>query len=144
MSSKRIIVGPRAGSMRDRRGRGRRGPLSLPGPLTPRRIPNQKTGIREFDAIVARELRLLAPRLATSSVLVQVVIEDVPNLPDVWNEPIPQTLTTPIQGGVRLVVFRKPIMSIAKEHGLHLPSAVHFYLTQELARLWGRSHDELL
>ena len=141
--SRRVIVGVRSGSMRDRRGRGMRGPLSLPGPLTPRRTPNDRTGIKEFDALVESELHRLADHLSTRQPRVQVVIEDVPNLPPGFEDPIPHTKAFVIEGGVRVVVFRKPIMRDAKRHHIELRAAIVYHLTLELAQVWGCDEDEL-
>lgn len=103
------ITGPRPGRMRDRRGRGSRGPVALPGPLSQDGLPLQRTPRERFDEIVRELVDLLEPHFTIESDQVDVVVEDVPLLPSLWDEPVPLGAVVRETTPVRVVVYRVPI-----------------------------------
>lgn len=128
--------------MRSRRGRGVRGPLVLPGPLAPHGVPMQRTRRERFDDVVAELVELIEPRFAMASEAVEVVVEDVPLLPQVWDEPVPlgQVIreTTP----TRVVVYRLPITQRADDPEM-LKDIAWAAVLDGLAEVWSVPPESL-
>lgn len=128
------ITGPRPGRLRDRRGRGQRGPLSLPGPLTPRRVPLQRSPRDGFDALVVEIVQALGPRFA-SETPVEVVAEEAPLLPPEWDEPVPASVVVHSADPPRLVLYRLPLSQAATSQS-DVADLVWTAVLEGLAELW--------
>src|SRR5690348_3867366 len=103
-----VVSGPRPGRMRDRRGRGPRGPMALPGPLSPGSVPAHRTPRQQFDLLVGDVLAALEKHFATEPDHVDVVVEEAPLLPPEWSDDVPGS--TVVHGEViRVVLYRLPI-----------------------------------
>ncbi len=105
-------VRQRPPSRRVRHGTVPRGPLVLPGPLTPSARTPVRTGRQEFDdlvaGLVARQLRRWGDRLAE----VEFGTEEVPDIPELWGaEPVPfgALVDADPPYPARIVVFRRPV-----------------------------------
>lgn len=110
-----IVVGPRASGMRDRRARGRRGPLSLPGPLEPGRIPVDRSHRDVFDTVVEQLVDRLQVSLRTRLPDVTIAVEEAPLLPPEWSEDIPVAAALASDDDhTHVVVFRRPITARAE------------------------------
>ena len=138
-------VPPRAGATRDRRGRGPRGPLTLPGPLSqPGRDP-RPTRREDFEDLALSVVERVTERWKTELGSVEFGTEDVPQLPAEWaDEPIPfgslirATPTAP----ARIVLFRRPIEMRATSRR-ELAALVHEVVVEHVADLLGRDPDEI-
>ncbi len=137
-----VVAGPRGGTMRDRRGRGRRGPLALPGPLSPRSVPAHRTPRAEFDRVVADALVTLQPAFERETVPVEVVVEEVPILPEDWVEDVPLSLAAEHRGGARVVLFRLPLTHRSTGRD-DLADLVVDHLVDRLAEVWQVPPDDL-
>ena len=96
-------------TMRDRRGRGMRGPAVMP--RRPGR-PELRTRRQRFDDLVLSIVTEIDERWQERLGLVEYAVEDTPQIPDDWtDETVP--LSSLIRGSgttpTRLVVFRRPI-----------------------------------
>jgi predicted Zn-dependent protease with MMP-like domain len=100
----------RSGSrLRDRRGRGMRGPAVLP------RVPGQpemRTARDRFDDLVLGVVTEVDERWQDRLGLVEYAVEDAPHIPDDWT-PGTVPLSSLVRGSgatpTRLVLFRRPI-----------------------------------
>ncbi len=95
--------------LRDRRGRGMRGPAVMP--RVPGR-PELRTRRERFDDLVLSIVTEIDERWQERLGLVEYAVEDTPQIPDDWTtETVP--LSSLIRGSgttpTRLVVFRRPI-----------------------------------
>lgn len=136
------VVGVRPGRMRDRRARGQRGPLALPGPLTAGHIPRPLSRNQRFDRLVETLAAYLETHLLTRQPGIEIVIDHAPMLPDTWDDEVP--LCTVVEGGRahQLVVFRRPHLDRAADHN-HLTAMVWHSIVERLAEFWGVSAREL-
>lgn len=139
------VVGRREGSARDTRGRGLRGPLALPGPLSPQAPAVRPSRRDEFDDLVLSLVDRLSGRWRAELGLVEFGTEDVPQLPDDWtDEPVP--FGSLIRGGPtgphRIVLFRRPIELRAKTR-LERAALVNEVLVEHIADLLGRDASEI-
>ena len=139
------VVGSREGPPRDRRGRGLRGPLALPGPLSPRSPAVRPTPRDEFDDLVLSLVERLSSRWKTELAQVEFGTEDVPQLPDDWtDEPVP--FGSLIRGGPsgphRIVLFRRPIELRATSR-LDRAALVNEVLVEHIADLLGRDPSDI-
>lgn len=138
---------PRGGRMRERRGRGKRGPLVLAGPLTPSGVPMTKSPRDDFDALVLSVVDRLRPRLRTELDSVEFGVEEAPLLPDAWDGsevPLTSIVQAPGDRGQRsrIVLFRLPI--VARSSGpVSLTEVVHTIVVEQLADLWNRDVDDI-
>jgi hypothetical protein len=138
-------VGRRAGAARNRHGRGHRGPLVLPGPLSPDGLRKRPTPRDEFDELVLSLVERLGTRWEKEWGKLEFGTEDVPQLPDDWEEePVPLGALTRAKPGVpaRIVVFRRPIELRAKTT-IERTALVNEVLVEHLADLLGRDPDEI-
>lgn len=152
------VHGQRPGRARNRRGRGPRGPLSLPGPLTPRRIPADRTSQQVFDQLVTDILATIRARalttirknedatIARGSVdlaPVEVLIEEAPMLPEGWVDAVPTSSINPDgAGGHRIVVYRLPIVTRASS-AADLVDRLGEVLVHRLSEAWAIWPDDL-
>ncbi len=149
MPSRRTVArlpetGPRNGSARDRHGRGRRGPVWLPGPLSPRAGELLPTKRDEFDDLVLALVGQLTERLGDELSAVEFGTEDVPSLSPDWAEPVPMASLLPPgpDRPARIVVFRRPVEVRAKS-SMERTLLVHEQLLQHVGALLGRDPTEL-
>ncbi|WP_300406321.1 metallopeptidase family protein [Nocardioides sp.] len=99
----------RPGALRDRHGRGPRGPAVLAGPNG---APKQRTSRDRFDDLVLAVVTDIESRWERHLGLVEYAVEDAPQVPDDWDSgTVP--LSSLVRGSgsrpTRLVVFRRPI-----------------------------------
>jgi len=138
------VVPARTGSARDRHGRGQRGPFCLAGPLTPGG-PRVETRRGRFDALVLALVEGQLRRLGDEFGEVEFGTEDVPDLPDDWqDEPVPFGALTRARPGqpARIVVFRRPVEMRAKTRVEQL-ALVNEVLIEHIADLLGRPPNEI-
>ena len=131
--------------MRDRRGRGRRGPVALPGPLSPSGVPAQLSRRAGFDALtldIAEELRA---RWQAELRDVEFGVEEVPLLPDDWrgtSVPLSTLVRATAGTPTRIVVFRLPVQQRASGP-VGLERLVREALVARVAELLGRDPDDI-
>jgi predicted Zn-dependent protease with MMP-like domain len=136
------VSGPRPGRMRDRRGRGPRGPQALPGPLSPRSVPIHRSSRASFDLLVGDVLTALEPHFAVETDHVQVVVEEAPLLPPEWTDDVPLSIVAADAEGSRVVLFRIPIAQrCATDEDLE--DLVWTVVLDRLAEVWHLSPDDL-
>ena len=128
--------------MRERRGRGRRGPLALPGPLSSGSVPVHRTPGERFDLLVSGVLRALERHFEAESVAVDVVVEDVPLLPAVWTDPIPHGAVVRDADTTRLVLYRVPLTRRAGS-AEELEDLVWGAVLTHLAQIWDLDPEDL-
>ena len=100
-----------SGPIRDRRGRGLRGPTF--GPDAPGgRVPAHLNGRELFDQVAVEVMTDVESRWPEELAAVELAVEDIPLLPHTWVAPrgplasvVPATQVVP----PRLVLFRRPI-----------------------------------
>jgi Zincin-like metallopeptidase len=121
-----------------------RGPLWLPGPLSPQAAQLRPTRRDQFDEIVLFEVDRLTGRVGNALGSVEFGTEDVPHLTDDWTAPVPlgslvparQSTTSRPGTSARIVLFRRPIEMRAKtpaERSL----LVHAQLVEHVAAYLG-------
>lgn len=137
-----IVSGPRPGRMRDRRGRGKRGPLSLPGPLSPTRIPAERPPREEFDLMVSDVLMSLRPHFDIETETVEVAVEEAPLLPEDWTDEVPLSTTVSATDITRVVLFRLP-MAHRSTSDLELLDLIWTTVLDRLSEIWHISPDDL-
>ncbi len=138
-----VVTGPRPGRMRDRRGRGRRGPVALPGPLSPDGAGSRQTPRERFDDIVRSVVTALEPAFrAEPDTRVDVVVEEAPRLPPEWSDEVPASVVSEVDGAIRVVVFRLPIEQRCGSHH-ELEEMTWAVLLEQLASVWQVSPDDL-
>lgn len=137
-----IVSGPRPGRMRDRRGRGKRGPLSLPGPLSPSSIPAHRPPREEFDLLVSDVITSLRSHFDAETEAVEVAVEEVPLLPEEWSGEVP--LSTLVKGSdvSRVVLFRLPMTHRCVTE-LELLDLLWTTLLDRLGEIWQLPPDDL-
>ena len=138
-------VGPRTTRGRDRRGRGVRGPLVLPGPLSNDLPAARPTRREEFDELVLSLVDRLASRWEHELEDVEFGTEDVPQLPGTWeDEAVPFGSLVPARAGspARIVLFRRPIEMRARTR-LEQTALVNEVLVEHIAELLGRDASEI-
>lgn len=137
---------------RDRHGRG------LRGMLAPRPVPIAHSRGDAFDAMVLHAVEHLQPRLAEQLAQVEFAVEDVPEVSHRgtadfdFDEDILDDNAVPLsrlyRNGVAgisapvIVVYRRPLESRAAQSE-DLADLVHDVVVEQLARLLGRSTDEI-
>lgn len=129
------VIGVRPGRMRDRRARGQRGPLALPGPLSAGRVPRRLSRNQRFDRLVETVVAGLETELRTRRPPVEIVIDHAPLLPDTWDDEVPLCTVVEGQQAQRLVVFRRPHLERAAELG-ELTEMVRHNIAERLAEIW--------
>ena len=99
----------RRSSVRDRRGRGMRGPAILPDRPGEQMLPTPR---ERFDDLVLDLVADVEKRWADRLGLVEYAVEDAPQIPDDWSSgTVPLSSLVRGSGGqpTRLVLFRRPI-----------------------------------
>ena len=122
--------------VRDRRGRGMRGPGVL---TTEPGTPVLPTRRERFDALVLDVVTSIEERWHDHLVLVEYAVEDAPQVPDDWDSPtVPLSSLVRGTGGepTRLVVFRRPIEHRAERRS-DLEALVLTVVVEQVAELLG-------
>jgi predicted Zn-dependent protease with MMP-like domain len=122
--------------IRDRRGRGMRGPAILPSRVgTPER-PRKR---EQFDDLVLSVVEILEARWQQQLGLVEYAVEDAPQIPDDWH-PDHVPLSSLIRGSgttpTRIVLFRRPIEHRCESRP-ELEAMVHTVLVEQVAEVLG-------
>jgi predicted Zn-dependent protease with MMP-like domain len=128
--------------VRDRRGRGMRGPAitpSLPG------RPELPTRGERFDELVLETVREVDTRWQERLGLVEYAVEDTPQLPDDWSgETVP--LASLVRGHAteptRLVLFRRPIEHRCETRA-ELDAMVLTVVVEQVAELLGIDAEDV-
>jgi hypothetical protein len=128
--------------MRDRRGRGPRGPMALPGPLSPRSVPAHRAPRESFDLLVGDVLAALEAHFTVEPDHVEVVVEEAPLLPPEWTDDVPLSIVAIVPGGHRIMLFRIPIMQRCLTTA-DLEDLVWSVILDRLAEVWHMSPDDL-
>ena len=137
-----LVTGPRPGRLRDRRGRGRRGPMALPGPLSPFSIPAHRPPRAAFDLLVAEVLRALEPHFRAETVAVDVVVEEAPLLPPAWDERVPTSVVVHHVTPARLVLYRLPLSRACADED-EVADRVWTAVLDGLAEVWSVPPESL-
>jgi predicted Zn-dependent protease with MMP-like domain len=124
------------GKVRDRRGRGMRGPGVAPAePGT----PALRTARQKFDQLVLDVVTPLDERWQRHLGLVEYAVEDTPMVPDDWGDetvPLSSLVRGKGQEPTRLVIFRRPIEHRSTSRD-ELEAMVHTVVVEQLAELLG-------
>lgn len=136
-----VVSGPRPGRMRSRR-RSARGPLALPGPLSPASLPIHRTPRSEFDLLVQDVLRPLEKHFDAEPEDVDVVVEDVPLLPPEWDDEVPTSSVSRGSRPVRVVLYRRPLVERSRSEA-ELVELLWTVVLDRLAEVWQVSPDDL-
>ncbi|MFI5427584.1 metallopeptidase family protein [Aeromicrobium sp. UC242_57] len=137
-----IVTGPRPGRMRDRRGRGPRGPMALPGPLSPRSVPAHRSPRESFDLLVTDILAALEPHFSIEPDHVEIVVEEAPLLPPEWTDEVPLSIVAATPELTRIVLFRIPISQRCPTRE-DVEDLVWSVALDRLAEVWHMSPDDL-
>lgn len=125
---------------RDRRGRGRRGPLAWPP------VPAMASRREQFDDLVLDAASRLESRLAQRHPDVEFAVEDVPpSDPAPWESSVvPLGRLFPAQGKLppRIVLYRRPIESRAHDTR-ELTAIVQDVVVEQVAALLGVTPEQL-
>lgn len=134
---------PRRGSRRERRGRGLRGPATLPGPLTPEGAPERPSRRHRFDAVVLEVMDALEQRWSEELAELELAVEETPVLPPQWpGDTVPLASVVRGEQGLRLVVFRRPIELRASADS-ELAALVLTVVVEQISELLGRPPHEI-
>ncbi|MGI8665599.1 MAG: metallopeptidase family protein [Jatrophihabitans sp.] len=140
----------RPGRRRDRHGRGLRGMLAPP------LVPIAHSRSDAFDAMVLHAVDHLQPHLGEQLTAIEFAVEDVPEISkaelagfddDVLDDnavPLSRLYRTGIAGisAPVVVLYRRPLESRAVR-GEDLADLIHDVVVEQVARLLGRSADEI-
>ena len=131
---------------RDRHGRGIRGPLAAPNPLSGRPVPLQRPSrVDFFNSCVTEAMALIGVAAPDALTGVVVGVEEVPNLNVAWSgERVPLSAALEPTRGRRaqIVIFERPLELRATSRG-GLRRLVHQTIVEQLSALTGRSIAEL-
>jgi len=125
-------------SVRDRRGRGARGPAFGATPLAPQGVPRALTRAQRFDIDALSVFASIEHRWPGQLDHIDLAVEEVPTLPPNWSgDSMPLSTLQPLPGArARLVVFRQPLVFRAPERG-DLTAVLLRVLCNELAPVLG-------
>ena len=131
---------------RDRHGRGIRGPLASPNPLTKHPVPlTRPSRIAFFNDCVTTAMADIAAVSPDALRDVIVGVEEVPHLNVAWSgERVP--LSAALEAGrgrkAQIVIFERPLEHRAGSRA-ELRELVHQTIVEQLSALTGRSIEEL-
>jgi len=128
--------------IRDRHGRGLRGPEILPRQLG---TPERPTSRERFDALVLGVVEEIEARWSARLGLVEYAVEDAPQIPDDWSaETVPLSSLIRGQGTqpTRIVVFRRPIEHRCESRE-DLEALVLTVVVEQVAELLGIPAEEV-
>lgn len=131
---------------RDRHGRGIRGPLASPNPLTGRPVPLARPSrVAFFNDCVTSAMSDIAAVAPDALQDVVVGVEEVPHLNVAWSgDRVPLSAALePVRGRkAQIVIFERPLEYRATSRS-QLRMLVHQTIVEQLSALTGRSIDEL-
>jgi hypothetical protein len=132
---------------RERHGRGLRGPLAQPNPLTGTIVPlrQRPRGADYFAECLRASVARTATACPRAVVGIDIGFEEVPgNLAGWHSERVPLAAAVPAQPGRngQVVLFRRPLEHRAHSRG-DLRRLVHRALLEQLSALTGIGLDEL-
>jgi hypothetical protein len=132
--------------VRDRHGRGMRGPAFGASPLAPGGVPAHRTPAQSFDRLALRTMRAVVERWADRLGDVELAVEEVPVIPPGWTAgtvPLSSYVEANGPGRPRLVLFRRPL-----EHRADDPAEIETLLltviVEQLAEVLGLPVEEVL
>lgn len=131
--------------LRDRHGRGLRGPALRPGPLAPAGVPAARTRAERFDDVALRVMRAVVQRWTEQLGHVELAVEEVPVLPPGWDAPsVPLASYVAGTAGAapRLVLFRRPIEHRA-EGIVELEAMLLTVVVEQLAEVLGLPPEDV-
>lgn len=117
----------------------------LPGPLSPRGVPRERSRRADFDALVLAVVHDLEARWHAELGLIEFAVEETPLVPDDWEaDTVPLASLVPGSGGkpTRLVLFRRPI-ELRAEGRAELSAMVLTVLVEQMSELLGRPPEEI-
>ncbi|HSE55707.1 MAG TPA: metallopeptidase family protein [Nocardioidaceae bacterium] len=122
-----------------------RGPAVLPGPLSPRGVPGNRSPREIFDAVVLAAVRRLEERWHDELGLIEFAVEETPIVPDDWAaDSVP--LASLVRGSgatpTRLVLFRRPI-ELRCETRSDLDAMVLTVLVEQVSELLGLPPEDI-
>lgn len=133
---------------RDRHGRGVRGPLCLPNPLTGAavRLPGHVSAAEFFIQAVTASIQRLMQTCPDALAGVDVGVEDVPSSTFDWalldRVPLAAAIDATTTRPARIVLFRRPLERRASDRD-DLRDLVHITLVEQLSALTARSMHDL-
>lgn len=133
---------------RDRHGRGIRGPLSLPNPLTRTalRVPGRPSPAEFFIQATTQSVQRLMQTCPDALSGVDIGVEDVPSGAFDWalldRVPLAAAIDATDDRPARIVIFRRPLERRATDRA-DLRDLVHLTLVEQLSALTGRSMHDL-
>jgi predicted Zn-dependent protease with MMP-like domain len=128
--------------VRDRRGRGMRGPAVVPA--TPG-VPELRTARERFDDLALGIVTEIEERWQDRLGLVEYAVEDAPQIPDDWTAgTVPLSSLVRGTGGnpTRIVLFRRPIEHRC-ESRTDLEAMVLTIVVEQVAELLGIDADQV-
>ncbi|WP_395693816.1 metallopeptidase family protein [Nocardioides sp.] len=128
--------------LRDRRGRGMRGPAILP--LVPGRS-EQRTARQRFDELALDIVTEIDARWQDRLGLVEYAVEDTPQIPDDWTSgtvPLSSLVRGTGTQPTRLVLFRRPIEHRCDTRA-DLEAMVLTVVVEQVAELLGIDADQV-
>lgn len=128
--------------MRDRRGRGPRGPVALPGPLSPNSVPSHLTPRQDFDALVEAIVDAMAKHFDAEPDRVDVVTEEAPLLPPHWTQPVPTSAAVRGPDAARVILYRLPLTKRCRSRQ-EVEDATWQAVLDRLAEIWQVPADDL-
>ena len=128
--------------MRDRRGRGLRGPMAMPGPLSPRSVPAHRSPRESFDLLVGDVLGALDHHFTAEPDHVDIVVEEAPLLPPEWTDEVPLSILVTRPSAARVVLVRLPITHRCGNKA-DLEDLVWSIILDRLGEVWHLSPDDL-
>ncbi|MCL2317227.1 MAG: metallopeptidase family protein [Actinomycetia bacterium] len=132
---------------RDRHGRGLRGPLALPNPLTraPAPVRGPLTGAAFFQDCLQSSIERIGATCPDALLGVEIGMEDVPSRAAIWHEfvahdavPLAAAIDAQPDRPARVVVYRRPIERRSPDRAA-LEDLVHHALVEQLSVLTSRS-----
>ncbi len=131
---------PRPGpGLRDRRGRGPRGPDFRLGPLAPDGVPAHRSRSERFDTLALAVLDDIESRWVDRLPPLDLAVEDVPALPETWSSdrvPLGSLTAATPTARARIVLFRRPIEHRAEDRA-ELAAIVLAVLVDQVADILG-------
>lgn len=119
-----------------------RGPMAMPGPLSPRSVPAHRSTRAAFDLLVGDVLAALDHHFVVESDHVEIVVEEVPLLPPEWSDDVPLSIVIARPLCTRVVMFRLPITQRCASR-VALEELVWTVVLERLSEVWRMSPEDL-
>lgn len=122
-----------------------RGPAVLPGPLSPRGVPRDRSPRTVFDLIVLAAVERLEERWHDELGLIEFAVEETPIVPADWDSrsvPLASLVRGTGSAPTRLVLFRRPI-EMRCETRSDLEALVMTVLAEQVGELLGLPPEEV-